>query len=233
MPDHFKKAAFFKPRHVAGVKNNRIIELSPATDVPLQRGAYQHAQQLAAEIGGVTSRWKCILDGKFIFGDLIEAMIVNNNWLVRELWINTLSFDNNNVDSLENLLNGDFVQEMNVIISDYFYSHERSSLIRYAYDRLDKQNKFQLAACRTHMKTTLILVDDGTPEGRKIVIEGSANLRSSANIESVTVEECPVWFDVNRELMIGIVDRYKTINKSLKRDELWLAAQMAAQEKAI
>jgi hypothetical protein len=58
-----------------------------------------------------------------------------------------------------------------------------------------------------------------TPDGRKIVIEGSANLRSSGNIESITVEECPEWFDVNRELLTGILERYKTIRKPLSEAE--------------
>lgn len=81
-----------------------------------------------------------------------------------------------------------------------------------------KQAKF----FRTHMKTTLIWVDDGTEVGRKIVIEGSANLRSSGNIESILVEECPEWFDINREILDGIVCRYKTIKKPLGERDTWL-----------
>ena len=223
MADPFKQAKFFKKSDVAGVKGNRIINLEPDPDIPARAVAYRHAKDLASELGDIRGRWRCILGGRFVFGDLIEALIVNNNWLVRELWINTLSINNENIDSLRNLIDpeADYVRELNLIVSDHFYAKERGSLVQYAYEVLDIDNRFQLAACRTHMKTTLIWVDDGTPDGRKIVIEGSANLRSSGNIEAITVEECPAWFDVNRELLTGILERYKTIRKPLSEAETW------------
>lgn len=234
MADPFKQAKFFKRSDVAGVKGNRYIELESDPDIPEHAVAYRHADDLAKAIGSVRGRFRCILGGRFIFGDLIEALIVNNNWLVRELWINTLSLSNENIDSLQNLINpeADYVRKLNLIVSDHFYQNYRSTFVRYAYDELDVDNRFQLAACRTHMKTTLIWVDDGTPEGRKIVIEGSANLRSSGNIESILVEECPEWFDINREILDGIVCRYKTIKKPLGERDTWLITDQTVKTRS-
>ena len=78
MADPFKQAKFFKKSDVAGVKGNRIISLDPDPDIPARAVAYRHAKDLASEMGDIRVRWRCILGGRFVFGDLIEALIVNN-----------------------------------------------------------------------------------------------------------------------------------------------------------
>lgn len=98
-------------------------------------------------------------------------------------------------------------------MSAYFYSHERRGLIPYIYKRLDVENRFQLAVAGVHTKTCQFR----TLGGRYVVMHGSANLRSCGNIEQFTMEE-------NRELYDfydGIVERYKTINKQIRGNELW------------
>lgn len=188
---------------------------------------YKKAEDLAKNVDIKTGeRFYAILDGTFIFGDLIEALIVINNLRVKELMISTLSLSNNNIDSLANLLNGGFVDELNLIVSDYFYSHERYGLIVYAYEELDKDNRFQLAAASTHTKICLI----ETFCGKKFVIHGSANLRSSSNIEQLMIEENVSLYDFNHEIHERIVNKYKTINKSLRRTKLWEEIEVPDQE---
>lgn len=179
---------------------------------------YKKAEDLAKNISIKSNeRFYAILDGTFIFGDLIEALIVLNDLHVKELTISTLSMSNNNVDSLANLLNGGFVEELNLIVSDYFYSHERNEMIIYIYEELDKNNKFQLAAASTHTKICLF----ETFCGKKYVIHGSANLRSSSNIEQIMIEENADLYNFNHDFHHKILNKYKTINKSLRRNTLW------------
>lgn len=187
---------------------------------------YKKAEELAKNIDIKSNeRFYAILDGTFIYGDLIEALIVLNDLHVKELTISTLSLSNNNVDSLANLLNGGFVEELNLIVSDYFYSHERNSLITYIYEELDKMDKFQLAAASTHTKICLF----ETFCGKKFVIHGSANLRSSSNLEQIMIEENVSLYDFNHEFHHRILNKYKTINKSLRRNTLWQTVTVATE----
>lgn len=123
--------------------------------------------------------------------------------------VSLLSMSENNVDSLANLLNGGYVDSLDLIVSDYFFSHERRNLVPYMYQELDKDDKFQLAASSTHCKLCLI----ETHCGMKIVMHGSANLRSSSNIEHICIEENPALYDFNMEFQAAIIEKYKTIRK--------------------
>jgi hypothetical protein len=189
---------------------------------------YANAEKLVADIKiEKDSRHYFIVSGAFIFGDLIEALAVKNNYNILKLTISTLSLSENNIDSLKGLIMGDYVQELNMIISAYMYSHERDNLIPYMYQELDIDNKFQLAVVGTHCKIALL----ETECGKKIVIHGSANLRSSANIEQFMIEENEILYDFNMGMHKSIIETYKTINKDknklnsspLRVGKLWRA----------
>lgn len=179
---------------------------------------YKYAQDLANDIDFKSlDRVYCVVDGSFIFGDFIEAFVLKNNIKVTELTIETLSMSQENIDSLHALIDKQYVDKLDIVVSDFFYSHERNSLIPYIYDKLDIDNKFQLAVCRTHRKICKLK----TSGGKHIVIHGSANLRSSDNLESFWVEDCKDLYDFDKEISDRIIERYKTINKSIKSKELW------------
>lgn len=179
---------------------------------------YDNAAKLARELklqpGG---RFNAIIAGSFIFGDFIEAYIVEHNIEVPKMTISTLSMSQDNVDSLRNLLQGGFVQELTLIVSHYFYANERQALIPYIYEKLDIDNRFQLAVAGTHTK----IVTFNTAGGKKIVIHGSANLRSSANIEQFTIEDNPELYDFYEEFHDKITEKYQTIRKPIRVKPLW------------
>jgi len=198
----------------------RYIKPPRTKEIPEHRLKYKNAEQLAKKLVIEEGcRYFVIVDGSFIFGDLIEAFIVHNNARIKKMTTSTLSMSQNNVDSLKNLLVGGYIDELNLIVSDYFFSHERNNLIRYIYDELDLDNKFQLAVASTHCKMCIF----ETYGGKKIVMHGSANLRSSSNIEQLVIEESKDLYDFNDEYQNRIINVYKTINKSLRRTKLWQA----------
>lgn len=215
----FDIAGAFKPRHVAGVKNSRFIEPHGCEDIDESRLKYANAEKLADDIGDLPLNFRAfvILDGKFIFGDFLEALIVSKNWHCEELTISTLSMSLENVDSLANLVNGGYLKQLNLIVSDYYFSTERSGLMPYIYDQLDVNEVFQLAVARVHTKIAMIR----TTCGKKIVIHGSANLRTSSNIEQIVIEHSPRLFDFCATMHHNIIALHKTINKTLRRDFLW------------
>jgi len=204
--------------------DNRYIQSKIAKDLPNSKLKYSNALKLAEQLKITPGmRYDCIVAGNFIFGDFIEAFITSNNAKCLRLTISTLSLDQNNVDSLVNLIEGEYVDELNLILSDYFYAHERRALIPYIYNKLDIDNKFQLASTGCHTKIAMF----ETLGGKKIVIHGSANLRSSSNIEQFTIEENPGLYDFHFDYHMKMIEKYKTINKDIKKhkslrgEKLW------------
>jgi len=220
MGDLFKLAGI-KKQTVCGIKGSRFITPIDEGDLPEMRIKYKYAQNLADDLGDIPLGFRAdvILDGSFIFGDFIEALIVKNNWNVIDLTISTLSFSFENIYSLKNLLTGDYVQELNIIVSGGFFAKENhpTMIIPAIYEELDIDDKFQLAVADVHTKIVLIK----TECGRKIVIHGSSNLRTSANIEHICIENKPELHDFYSEFHQRIIEKYKTIRKGLRGGTLW------------
>lgn len=212
--------------------SSRYITPPQALEIDERYLKYSDAKKLAKNIEIEKNiRHFFIIDGSFIFGDFIEALIVEKNYLVKRMVISTLSMSQNNVDSLRNLLDGNYIEKLDLIVSDYFFSHEKADLLPYIYEQLDIDNKFQLAAAGTHCKLCIF----ETECGKFICIHGSANLRSSSNIEQFVVEENESLYNFNLDFQENIISKYKTINynidspfkkKSLRGKQLWQAVQM-------
>lgn len=181
---------------------------------------YEHAQAIAEALGPLPTpgdRVHAIVSGNFIFGDLIEAWIMRHNWEVPDLWVTTLGMSANNVDSLANLLHGDYVTRLHLAVSDYFYFHERGpgGLVGYLYDELDAWggDRFQLFVIGSHTKIALI----ATADGARYVIYGSANLRSAGQIEQITIEHDPDLYAFHLAWLQALEAQYSTIDHTQPR----------------
>ena len=183
---------------------------------------YDQAVKMARDIPALNEGeiFYAICSGNFIFGDMIEAFLVERNLLVEELLIATLSLGQENVDSLINLMRGEYVEKMALIVSDYWYSHERRKEggVPYIKEKLaDVYNeKFEFAAAGLHTKVTLIKTADFN-----FVMHGSANLRSSYNVEQVCIENNKELYDFNRNWMIKILENFNLCHKSIRGNKLW------------
>ena len=175
---------------------------------------------------GTGSRSHVLLAGNFIMGDFIEAVFVTKNIHTKSLSVSTLSMSMNNVDSFRNLIDGGYVESLDMIVSGYFFSHERNALIPYMFEELDRDDRFQLAVAASHTKICLFETDGG----KKFVIHGSANLRSSDNIEQISIEENPELYDFHKEFHDAIIADYNIINKDKRGKQLWqvVAAEVEA-----
>jgi hypothetical protein len=181
---------------------------------------YKNAKTLAKEVKiKQNERYFCIIDGSFIFGDFIEAFIYERAMAVKELTLSTLSMSQENIDSFYNLINLGYIEKLNIIVSDFFYSHERNNLVKYMYEKLDIDDRFQLSVCRTHTK--ICMFETEMNGGRKYIIHGSANLRSSDNIEQFMIEENSELYDFNYDFHKKIIDNFATVKKSLRGDKLF------------
>lgn len=212
--------------HFGGASKNgfesRYVRPPKSPDIPERRMKYDLAIDLAKDILPEKGcRYFVVLNGRFIAGDFIEAFVTEHNLHVKKMTISTLSMSENNVDSLKNLFVGGFVDNLDLIVSDYFFSHERRNLIPYIYQELDFEDRFQLAVAGTHCKLCLM----ETYDGRFFVMHGSANLRSSSNIEHICIEENKDLFEFNLEYQDKIVEIYKTIKKGVRYETLWNAVK--------
>lgn len=189
---------------------------------------YDNARKMAGELRlGFGERFDAFVSGNFIFGDFIEAYLTTQNACAARMTISTLSLSQNNVDSLHTLMEKGYIRELNLIVSVYFWGNERGSLIPYIYRRLDMDDRFQLAVAEVHTKTAHF----ETLGGRKIVMHGSANLRSSGNIEQFTMEENPELYDFYDEHFGRITEKYATIRKPIRNRNAWdLFTRMAFKD---
>lgn len=199
---------YMQPR----LKNPVTVNFSHAKDLanamPLEKGANLYG----------------FVSGNFIFGDILEALAMRGVYAV-ECYICTLSMSEDNVDSLKNVLLMKRCEALNVIVSHYFYAHERNRLIPYMYQELDHDDIFQLAVAGIHSKIMLIK----SYTGLHLTIHGSANMRSSMNIEQLHMVEDAPLYEFNKRFMDDIIAAYKTIDKKkskgLRGDRLWQRVQ--------
>jgi hypothetical protein len=195
---------------------SRYIKPKIHRDIPEKQLLYEYAEELAKDID-LENRTYCILSGSFIFGDFIEALIYEHDLMVDYMAISTLSYCKKNIDSLCGMLNSGRIKKLDLIISKFFYNIERNNLIKYTYQRLDVDNRFQMAVAGIHTKTCIFK----TECDKYIVMYGSSNLRSSNSIEQVMIENNKELYEFNYEYQKDIIDKYATIDKIQDGKELW------------
>ena len=171
-------------------------------------------------------RQLCFLSGNFVFGDVLEAMVALRKVDIRRLTIQTLSLSKENVDSLWNVCNlSPRLEELRMIMSSYFWSHERHTggLVPYLYQELDQGDVLDVAFAGIHTK----MISIETAMGNHVVMHGSANLRSSRNVEQVMVEcddalwECVESFADRILASYSVIDKSKAKGGGIRAGRLW------------
>ena len=179
---------------------------------------YDNADALARDIKFKAGmRYDMFVSGSFIFGDFIEAFLRHNNCKAVKMTSGTLSMSKENVDSLYLLMTLGFIDDLRLMVSDYFYGHERREIVPYIYMKLDIDNRFQLGVTRIHTKTCHF----ESLGGKKIVMHASANLRSSGNVEQMTIEENPALYDFYDETYDILFESFQTINHAVTSRSSW------------
>lgn len=181
---------------------------------------YKKAIDLAKEIGKDVfsgERIFAIVSGAFIFGDIIEALLEENpSEFIEEITLSTLSINIENIGSLRNIVEMKQCNKINLIVSDYYYAHNRQN-IEFIYEELDRNNNFRLGVAGIHTKMILMRMKSG----KKIVIHGSANLRSSSSMEQIMIETSDELYDFSYEFHDAIINKFGTINKAVRGNALW------------
>lgn len=186
--------------------------------VKSQNIMYENAEQLARDLRlDKDERADCLIAGSFIFGDFIEAYLREQHAKATYMLITTLSLSQNNVDSLHNLMTRGYIDRLDLLVSTYFFANEYHGLVPYIYRQLDIGDRFQMAVADIHTKTCQFT----TLGGRHIVMHGSANLRSSANIEQFCIEENETIYNFYAESFGKLIEEFKTIRKPVRGLGAW------------
>lgn len=179
---------------------------------------FHRAKDLADKIGALNEgdAVYAIISGDFIAGDLIEAYLVKYNLRADEIILASYSYNQNMIDSLVNLRNAGYVGSIGMVVSDFFFSHERAGAVAYTIAKLAPlatvSEPFALAAAGSHLKVTLIK----TQCGRHIVIHGSANLRSSRCVEQIMIECNQDLYEFNRTILAKVLTKYRAKHPAIK-----------------
>ena len=121
-----------------------------------------------------------IIRGDFILNDLI-CQIVRQSGPCPRLTIGTLSMNPENARELRKLIDEELVGGITMVISDYFFRTSREA-VEECFAILPEPATTWIKV-RSHVKLALIPTAENA-----YVLHGSANLRSSANLENLTVE---------------------------------------------
>lgn len=193
----------------------------------LKKVKYENAELFATQVdlrpGARTFAW---VSGSFVFGDIIEALMFKRGIDPAELYVCTLSLSQDNVDSLYNCLMFGNIRRFTLLISAYYYSHERYGMIPYIYKKLDAPEirakcRVQIAFGHFHCK----IIAMKTHHGHTLTCHGSANLRSSNSIEQIMLEQGEDLYNFNREIFETLAETYGTLNykQMVKGDTTWQA----------
>lgn len=125
-------------------------------------------------------RTHCLLRGDFVLCDLIPA-ILDARGRCEHLRIATLGCSVANADALLALMDAGKVGALTLILSHYFQQVDKTTVFRAVAERLEKRAR--IAVTRSHAKVICL----ATLAGDSLVIEGSANLRSSDNLEQMLI----------------------------------------------
>lgn len=180
---------------------------------------YENAGRLARDIGILHpgERVDALIAGSFIMGDFIMAYLVENKLRADYMLVSTLSLSERNILAFAKLFEHGYIGQLDMMLSTYFFANEYHGLVRYLYRELDKDNRFQLAVSDIHTKITMFHV----PDVGKFVIHGSANLRSSQNVEQICIENNPELYDFYTDAFTKVIDVHKTIRKPIRGAAAW------------
>ena len=168
-----------KQSKLAKLKARRVAQLAEASEVV----------NVLPEPG---ESLHCLMTGRYDLMHVILA-IIGKVGPVDHLRIATLSFNGPNVDEMRELLDSGRVTRLTLLASKFFMENSRPiwALCEEAFEG----KQAALAAARNHCKVVCFDFRDG----RRLILEGSANLRTNSNVEQLAIINDAGLFDFHAE----------------------------------
>jgi hypothetical protein len=137
--------------------------------------------------------------------DLMHLILVLLGALgsAEQLRIATLSLSAKNVSEMAGLLDDGTVRRLDLLCSDFFRRHDRE-IFAGLVQEFQKRGQ-RVAAARSHCKVVTLALTDG----RRYVLEGSANLRSNHNLEQFALSRDARLHAFYDAWLAGMVTRHE------------------------
>jgi hypothetical protein len=170
-----------------GCTNRRLAALREAADV-------------LAHLPGPGEALHAIMTGRYDLTDLCDVILARLG-TVAHLRVATLSFNARNSARLRAWVDGRAVERLTLLCSKFFVRHFPEV---YQEVRQALAPPHAVAASRNHCK----LVCFHFADGRKMALEGSANLRTNSNTENATLIHDAAVHDFHAGYIDGEVSRH-------------------------
>ncbi len=152
---------------------------------------------------GPEDRTHAVLRGDFVLCDLIPA-IIREHGRCPQLHIATLGMSAANAEQLASLHQAGLIGEITICCSHYFRQVDKATTWLAVESALEGIAK--LVVARNHAKVICL----PTEGGDHFVIEGSANLRSSDNLEQIAIFNDAELVAFHRAWMAELEDRVRS-----------------------
>jgi hypothetical protein len=141
----------------------------------------------------------CIMRGNYHGWDIVPAVLhLAKPATIAQLYVATLGFNVRNAGELLRLFDERLIGRVVFLCSHYF---QKASPEEFALLRTGLAARGQtIVAARTHAKVLAMALTDG----RQLVVESSANLRSCNNLEQLCLTESPDLFDFHAAWIAGV-----------------------------
>jgi hypothetical protein len=161
----------------------------------------QHGQAVAHldPLPGPDESLHGVISGSYSGWSIATAIVDLLAVPVYELVISTLGFNRQNLDSLVTMLDAGTVRSVLLNVSNYFRHSDRE--IFADCRRTLESRGHRVAVTRSHAKLLLLRAGE-----RHIVVETSANLRSSKNWEQFVISDDAELFDFHRQWILDLID---------------------------
>lgn len=163
--------------------------------------AVSNAAKLLDKLPAAGESLHCVMKGNFSAWDLVPAVLDLAGCKCQGLYVATLGFNQKVTAELLDLLDRGAVGEVAFVCSCYFRS-TGGNLFEELHQGLTARGQ-RCVAIRSHAKLILFAMDDG----RRFVIESSANLRSCRNIEQFTLTHATDLHDFHRTWLDHVIER--------------------------
>lgn len=140
-----------------------------------------------------------VMSGRYDAWQLVEA-IVELGGTIRHLTVATLGFSRRHADELFACLDGGRVGGVTLVLSHYFRRSD-PTVFDYVHSGLATRGQ-TIHVLRSHAKLLLAELADG----RSIVVETSANLRSSQNVEQWTLADDAELLQFHRTWIADLIE---------------------------
>jgi hypothetical protein len=161
-------------------------------------GRINSAREALPDIPSAGQSFHAIMAGTYATMDLLEVVLERAARPGAVLWVSTLGYNRDSADRLIRLLDAGTLAVVQMLVSDFFESTnpDEADAID-ALQRILPLRGGTYCAARTHAKVACLEF----PDGRKLVLETSANLRSCRSIEQVSLFHDATLHDYHRAWM--------------------------------